>query len=217
VSLRVLHATDRYAVIDKPSGLLSVPGIGPHKADCVIARVAAMFPHARGPMMVHRLDMETSGLIVVALDPDAQRDLSAQFEARSVTKRYLALLVGTPPAREGQVAVPIRLDVERRPYQIADFERGRPALTGYRVLSQDGPFARVEFTPLTGRTHQIRVHAALPPLIDGRPGGLGCPVAGDPLYGEAGSYPRLALHAAYLAFAEPGSGIPLEFSSTPPF
>jgi tRNA pseudouridine32 synthase / 23S rRNA pseudouridine746 synthase len=219
VLVPIVLATPRLVVVDKPRGLLSVPGIGPHKTDCVIARVRGMFPHARGPMMVHRLDMETSGLMVVALDEDAQRELSARFERREVAKRYVALLEGTVAPDQGEVTVPLRLDVDRRHYQIADFVLGRPCRTRFRVLERAGGRTRVEFEPLTGRTHQLRVHSALPSVINGRPGGLGCPIVGDSLYGSGnpdGSGERLALHASYLAFTGP-DGQPVEARSAPPF
>lgn len=217
MTVPIVHAHARYVVVDKPSGLLSVPGIGPGKTDCVIARVLAMFPGASGPMMVHRLDMETSGLLVVALDPDAQRDLSAQFEARTVRKRYVALLDGIVGSDAGEITVPMRLDVDRRPYQIPDFIQGRPAVTRYRVLAREIDRTRIEFDPLTGRTHQLRLHAALAPVLPGgQPGGLGCPIVGDPLYGQRRDAERLALHASFLSFTEPG-GVRVEFSSPTPF
>ncbi|MDX2132851.1 MAG: RluA family pseudouridine synthase [Planctomycetota bacterium] len=233
--LRIVLERDAFVVVDKPSGLLSVPGIGPGKDDCVASRVRAMFPRAGGPLIVHRLDMDTSGLIVVGLTEHAQRELSAQFERRTVVKSYVARLERCPEHPAGAIEVPIRLDVERRPYQVVDFEQGRPSLTRYRVL--DAGTARVEFEPLTGRTHQIRVHAAFGgqthwpardpdraaprAMIQPPPAprvGLGSPVLGDPLYGvpapetsahaRPGLEPpaRLCLHAAMLEFNDPDSG-----------
>lgn len=213
-----MHEGERFVVVEKPTRMLSVPGIGPEKADCVILRVREMFPRARGPMMVHRLDYETSGLLVVALDEDAQRDLSRQFETRDVEKAYVALVEGDVARVEGEISLPMRLDVDRRPYQIVDFVHGKPAVTRFRVMTHETDRTRVWFEPLTGRTHQLRVHAATP--VDafgpGR-GGLGCPIVGDALYGARGDAERLTLHATWIAFREPGSARRVEFSSAVPF
>lgn len=215
--LDILHATDRYAVIVKPSGLLSVPG--KTIADCVAARVQAHFPNATGPLTVHRLDMETSGLIVFGLDPAAQRDLSMQFERRSVEKKYIAVLAGVLDRDEGEITLPIRADLSRRPLQIVDFVQGYPSTTRYRVHSRDAEHrtTRIEFTPITGRSHQLRLHSAAAKEIDGKPGGLGIPILGDPLYGDPSSAPRLLLHASCLALDEPGLGKRVEFVSEAPF
>lgn len=238
----ILFRHDRFVVVDKPSGLLSVPGIGPLKQDCVVARIAKMFPKATGPLMVHRLDMDTSGLLVVALDPDAQRDLSAQFENRLTEKAYIAELERTPDGpSEGEIDLPMRLDVDNRPFQIVDFVEGRPAVSRYRLLGEraegDRRFARVRFEPLTGRTHQLRVHAAFggtgqwpapergipnrniaqaPPFVPPRIG-LGAAIRGDPLYGSGAPAPRLMLHASELSFLVPGGGERLHFHAPAPF
>jgi len=207
--LKVILAADRFVVIDKPSGLLSVPGKGPQKQDCAASRVRALFPKATGPLIVHRLDMETSGLLVFGLDEDAQRDLSGQFERRETDKKYLALLEGAVTQDEGEVSLPIRLDPDRRPYQIVDHVHGREAVTRYRVLSREIDRTRVEFVPLTGRTHQLRVHAAA---------GQACPIVGDVLYGrgqEGGE--RLMLHACELSFVDPGTGRRVLVTSPVPF
>lgn len=198
-------------MVDKPAGLLSVPGKGPEHADCVASRVRALFPHATGPLTVHRLDMATSGLIVLALDPGAHRDLSRQFEERRVSKRYLAVLAGDVPADTGEIHLPMRLDVDRRPHQIVDFVHGKPAHTRYRVLERrqtpQGSRTSVEFEPITGRSHQLRVHAAE---------GLRAPILGDSLYGDAASAPRLMLHAWWLEFEAPGLGGRTAFRSDAP-
>lgn len=217
-------------VVDKPAGLLSVPGKGAEKADCVAARVRAAFPGASGPMVVHRLDMDTSGLIVLGLDEGAQRELSRQFEARQVEKRYVALLDGSLQNDEGEIDLPIRPDVEHRPYQMVDFVHGRRAVTRYRVLAREAGWTRVEFSPITGRAHQLRIHAADPKYVgppggavrvvgdeEGVPRGLGCPIVGDVLYGDGASGPRLMLHAAYLSFVDPETGGRVEYSSGAPF
>ena len=200
-----------FVVVDKPAGLLSTPGKGaehdPAKADCVSARVRAMFPRATGPLVVHRLDMDTSGLMVLGLTPQAQRALSGQFERRQVVKGYIALLAGhhrhLPPAQAGAICLPMRLDVDRRPRQVVDLRQGRPALTRYRVVDQSlfagRKVTRVALAPITGRSHQLRVHTA-------HSRGLAAPIIGDALYGEAAGAPRLMLHATSLAFSAPATG-----------
>lgn len=220
LELRVVREGGSWVVVDKPSGLLSVPGKGdePRKKDCVPARVRAMYPGATGPLIVHRLDMDTSGLMVVALTPEAQRHLSQQFESRGTKKRYIALLDGiVEHAREGEVRLPIRLDPEHRPWQVVDALHGRDSLTRWRVLSYEIDRTRVEFEPVTGRAHQLRVHAAT--ARDA--GGIGRCIVGDVLYGSgyrappgaAGGFQgtlapgeRLMLHASYLEFDDPGTG-----------
>lgn len=211
-----MHASPRFVVVEKPAWMLSVPGKGPDKQDCVAARIAARFPHARGPLIVHRLDMETSGLMVLGLDEEAQRDLSRQFEERVVEKQYTALLSGeaTPGTRDlvgeadsGEISLPLRADIERRPIQIVDHVHGREAVTRWRVLARETDRVRVLFEPLTGRTHQLRVHAAA---------GLGRPIIGDLLYGGEQAE-RLMLHASRLSFLEPGTRTRVEFESRVPF
>jgi tRNA pseudouridine32 synthase/23S rRNA pseudouridine746 synthase len=208
----VLHATDRYAIVSKPAGMLSVPGKGPDKADCAAARVAAMFPRASGPLVVHRLDMETSGLLVFGLDAAAQRELSMQFEDRTPGKSYIALLPrwardGEELPERGEVSLPVRADLKNRPVQIVDLEHGRPSLTRWRVLAREIDRVRIAFEPLTGRTHQLRVHAAA---------GLSRPILGDTLYGGEPAE-RLMLHAAALSFVEPGTSRRVRFMSPTPF
>lgn len=214
----IIHEDERFVVIDKPSGLLSVPGKGLEKQDCAVWRVRLMYPRARGPMVVHRLDMETSGLMVVALDEDAQRQLSMQFEGRQVEKSYAALLEGSVEGETGEVRLPLRADLQNRPRQIVDFEHGMRAHTSWRVLAREIDRTRVEFRPVTGRTHQLRVHAATARDAFGeRGGGLGCPIVGDGLYGTTGSGARLMLHAAGLSFLVPGGSRRLDFVCPAPF
>ncbi len=183
--IRVVFRGARMVVIDKPTGLLSVPGKGPGKEDCAAARVrawcAAEGMAFGGPLVVHRLDMDTSGLMVFGLDPDAQRELSRQFEAREVEKRYIALVEGIVERDAGMIDAPIRLEPAARPFRVVDEARGQPATTRWRVLAREIDRTRVEFEPLTGRTHQLRVHSALP-----APRGLGHAIVGDVLYGEEG-------------------------------
>ncbi|QOI99632.1 MAG: RluA family pseudouridine synthase [Phycisphaeraceae bacterium] len=211
LGLEIVASGAGFVVVNKPPGLLSVPGKGEANQDCVASRVRAMFPDARGPVTVHRLDMETSGLIVAALDADSHRHLSRQFEARTVGKRYAAVLGGgawrDDEPTTGEVRLPVRIDPDRRPLQVVDFEHGREAWTKYEVVGREAAGARVAFEPMTGRTHQLRVHAAY---------GLKRPIVGDRLYGGAPA-PRLMLHAAWLAFDDPSSGARVEASTPTPF
>lgn len=183
--IRVVFRGARMVVIDKPAGLLSVPGKGPGKEDCAAARVRAWCVaegvSCAGPLVVHRLDMDTSGLMVFGLDGDAQRELSRQFEAREVEKRYVALVEGIVERDSGVIDAPIRLEPAARPFRVVDEALGQPAETRWRVIAREIDRTRVEFEPLTGRTHQLRVHSALP-----SPRGLGHAIVGDVLYGDEG-------------------------------
>lgn len=208
VPLPILLEDPRFVVVDKPSGLLSVPAKDPTVTDHVQSRVRRRYPSAEGPISVHRLDMETSGVLVCALDADAHRDLSIQFQDKVVKKRYLAEVDGVVPGDEGRIELPIRLDVDRRPYQIVDPVHGRAASTAWRVLSRRGGSTRLELTPLTGRTHQLRVHCA---------SGLGCPILGDRLYGDPSTADRLRLHASWLRFEHPSTYQPVEVTAPAPF
>jgi len=213
LELKLVHIDQRFVVVDKPPGLLSVPGKGPEKADCVIARVLEMFPEATGPMVVHRLDMDTSGLLVVGLDAGAQRDLSVQFQDRLTRKAYVALVDGIIERDAGYVDLPLRVDWPNRPVQIVCMEEGKPAQTEYRVLARETERTRLELTPITGRTHQLRVHCA-------DPQGLGMPILGDRLYAHGPArddHPRLMLHAAKLSIRPPGSKRLMDFESEVPF
>lgn len=206
----IILPSDRFVVIDKPAGMLSVPGKGPEKADCAVARVQKMFPGATGPLVVHRLDMDTSGLLVFGLDAEAQRALSMQFERRTVDKRYIALLAGEIEHNAGEIDLPIRADLENRPMQIHDSDRGKPSCTRYRVLERAAGVTRVQFAPITGRSHQLRVHAA-------HELGLAAPILGDVLYGDPTSAPRLMLHATELSFDDPATGERVTAESPAPF
>jgi len=209
--LTILHARDRYVVIDKPPGLLSVPGKGPANQDCVVSRLREAIPSATGPLVVHRLDMDTSGLLVLGLDASAQRDLSRQFERRRVEKQYVALVDGLMPSERGQIDVPMRADITRRPIQIIDRALGRPSRTSWELLALETDRSRLRLHPHTGRTHQLRVHMAH----------IGHPILGDVLYGDqprtASLAPRLCLHASLLAFHEPGTEHQVRFESRAPF
>jgi tRNA pseudouridine32 synthase/23S rRNA pseudouridine746 synthase len=181
----------------------------------VVSRVHAAFyagdaskpALASNHLIVHRLDMDTSGLMVVALDADAQRELSQQFHDRIPEKSYVALVDGIVEADEGFIDLPMRLDVENRPYQIVDHVQGRPAQTHFRVLAREIDRTRMEFRPVTGRTHQLRVHAAY---------GLNHPILGDVLYGKVAAA-RLMLHARTLSFLLPGTQTRVEFEAPVPF
>lgn len=213
LELRLVHIDQRFVVVDKPAGLLSVPGKGEDKADCAVARVRELFPEATGPMVVHRLDMDTSGLMVIALDAGAQRDLSVQFQDRLTRKAYVALVDGVVEREAGYVDLPLRVDWPNRPMQIVCMEEGRPAQTEYRVLTRETDRTRLELVPVTGRTHQLRVHCA-----EAR--GLGAPILGDRLYAQGPArddQPRLMLHAARLSIRPPGSKRLVDFESSVPF
>ena len=205
--LSVIHADHAIVVLDKPAGLLTVPGKGAHLADCLIARLQKLHPEA---LLVHRLDRDTSGVIVFALTRHAQRVLSAQFEDRKTKKAYRARLWGHLMTKEGRVDLPLIVDWPNRPRQHVDRVNGKPAQTDWKVLGHDPDgTTRVRLFPLTGRSHQLRVHMAE----------LGHPILGDPLYAEgpARDYPRLMLHAESLRFAHPETGKGVTFTAPCPF
>ncbi len=153
----VLYRDDRLLVLDKPSGLLAVPGRGPDLQDCLSSRVQAFAP---GALVVHRLDRDTSGLIVMALDAGAQRELSRQFAERIAEKRYVAVVFGATGEDEGLVDLPMRKDFDHPPRHCIDMAAGRPAQTAWRVLARESDRSRWELRPITGRSHQIRLHLA---------------------------------------------------------
>ena len=203
--LTIVHRDERFLVLLKPAGLLCVPARDETVTDCLIARVRRRFPSA---LAVHRLDLDTSGLLLVALDDEMYRRLQAQFLSREVHKRYVALLEGNVPRDEGVIELPLRVDLDQRPRQLVDFEHGKAALTRFQVLIREGGRTRVAFFPLTGRTHQLRVHAA-------HRQGLGAPIVGDRLYGTPDS--RLMLHAEGLRFRHPLTGAAVELEAPTPF
>lgn len=222
----VIHEDEGFVVVDKPAGLLAVPGIAPEKQDCVRSRVAAMYPDATGPMTCHRLDLSTSGVMILALDPKTHRSLSKQFEFRKTRKRYIALVEGHLERDEGEILTPMRKDMELRPLMLVDYFDGKPSKTRFKVLARETwenhPVSRVQLEPFTGRTHQLRVHAAHPRITTiGDPGpehspGLGAPIVGDELYGGLPA-PRLMLHAAALSIYHPKSGQSMTFRAKDPF
>ncbi|MCI4662406.1 MAG: RluA family pseudouridine synthase [Neomegalonema sp.] len=205
--LSVIHADEALLVLDKPSGLLTVPGKDPAHDDCLEARARQRFRNAR---LVHRLDMPTSGLVVMGLTIEAQRHLNAQFAERRVEKTYLALLHGQLSPAQGRVDAPMRCDWPNRPLQMIDLEKGKSAITDWRVIEQGSGITRVRLSPLTGRSHQLRVHML----------SLGHPILGDPFYGPPASreaMDRLALHAHRLTLTHPASGARVSFEAPPPF
>jgi len=211
-AIEPLYADDTLLVFDKPSGLLAVPGRGPDKQDCLAARVQARYPDA---LIVHRLDMATSGLMLMARGPAAQRALSRAFAAREVGKRYIAVVAGrldAPPQEWGVIDFPIIVDWPNRPLRIVDPIRGKPSVTRWRVLRNDetGASTRVELEPVTGRSHQLRVHLRE----------LGHPILGDALYAPPQVQAlcgRLLLHAWSLEVVHPLSGQRLVFECPVPF
>lgn len=208
--LTVVYEDDHIVVVDKPSGLLSVPGKGEANQDCVVARVLARYPRSIGHPSVHRLDQDTSGLLLLAFTEEAHRILSIQFMDKLVGKRYIALLDGVVEQDAGVVELAFRLDPDNRPYQIYDPERGKLGTTRWRKLGVENGRTRVEFMPLTGRTHQLRLHAS-------HEKGLGVPIVGDRLYGSGTGPGQLKLHASTLRFRHPVTRQPMEFHSDPPF
>ncbi len=208
--LIVLYADAQLAVVEKPGGLLAVPGRGPLKQDCVARRFAGMFPDCIDQPAVHRLDQATSGLMVLARTTLAHRSLSRQFAERLVRKKYIALLEGKVAAESGEIRLAFRLDPDNRPWQVHDPVHGKTGISRWRKLEIRGSRTRLEFTPLTGRTHQLRLHAA-------HELGLGCPIVGDSLYGSGQQGDPMLLHAAELSFVHPLSGDRMEFFSPVPF
>jgi tRNA pseudouridine32 synthase/23S rRNA pseudouridine746 synthase len=208
--LKIVHEDEAFVVVDKISGMLSVPGRGPEKRDCVAERVREMYPGAPEQPAVHRLDMDTSGLLVVARNVDAHRQLSIQFQKRETRKRYVALLDGVLSDDRGTIELPFRLDIDNRPYQIYDPEHGKVGITHWEKLGIEDLWTRISFVPITGRTHQLRVHAA-------HTRGLGIPIVGDPLYGNGTGPGQMKLHAVELGFQHPTSGAEMNFATEPSF
>ncbi len=200
--LDLVHLDDDLIAIDKPAGLLSVPGRGPDKQDCASARVQAAHP---GALVVHRLDQATSGLLLFARHLAAQQAVSRAFEQRQVDKTYIALVWGDPGA-DGLIDLPLLADWPNRPRQKVDPEHGRPSQTRWRRSGVEGPNARLALEPLTGRAHQLRVHLLA----------LGHPIVGDALYDPERPAPRLMLHAHTLSLPHP-LGHRLHLQSPCPF
>lgn len=210
MGLRIRYRDADIVVVDKPGGLLAVPGRGPDKLDSVVSRVRTLLPECIEQPAVHRLDMDTSGLMVLGLTRAAHAHLSRQFAERRVEKRYLAQLNGTVAGEGGEIALRFRLDPENRPHQVYDPVQGKLGISRWRQLESQQGRTLVVFTPLTGRTHQLRLHAS-------HPLGLGCPIVGDRLYGTGRPGEQLLLHSALLCFEHPATGQWLVFSSRPVF
>lgn len=194
IDLPIIYEDEYLLVLNKPAGLLSVPG--KKMEDSVYTRIKKQYPDADGPLIVHRLDMATSGLLLIAKTKDVHQDLQAQFASREVKKRYVALLDGTVDGDEGLIDLPLRVDLDDRPRQLVCYDHGKSAQTRWQVMERSGGQTRIHFFPLTGRTHQLRVHAA-------HASGLHCPIVGDDLYGKPAE--RLHLHAASITFTHPVS------------
>jgi len=209
-ALKFVYRDDAIVVVDKPGGLASVPGRGPDKQDSVESRLRAIYPDCIAQPAVHRLDMATSGLMVLGLTAGAHRGLSMSFEARSVIKRYVAVLEGEVQASGGEIELAFRLDPDNRPCQVYDPVNGRTGITRWRKIDCSAGRTRVEFLPETGRTHQLRLHAS-------HPRGLGCPIVGDSLYGSGKRGDPMLLHASGLQFPHPVTGQVACFFSPAPF
>ncbi|NLD38620.1 MAG: RluA family pseudouridine synthase [Desulfatiglans sp.] len=206
----IIYKDSSIVVVIKPEGLLSVPGKGADKQDCLANRIRDMFPGCIPQPAVHRLDMDTSGIMVFALTKEAHRTLSIQFQDRKVKKQYVAVLDGIVKKESGEISLPLRVDVTNRPFQIYDPVHGRSGITLWEKIEVKNNRTRVLFTPLTGRTHQIRVHAS-------HPLGLNCPIVGDRLYGHLKPGERLMLHACSLTFKHPASNDEMHFENQPLF
>ncbi|UTH48002.1 RNA pseudouridine synthase [Loktanella salsilacus] len=204
--LVVLHDDHQVILVDKPAGLLSVPGKGEHLADCLITRVQAVFPTA---LLVHRLDRDTSGVMIFALTPHAQRHLGLQFEKRYTKKTYIARVWGKVEEAKGTIDLPLIVDWPNRPLQMVDHENGRAAVTDWRRLKRSETETRMRLMPQTGRSHQLRVHMLA----------LGHPILGDPFYatGPARDFPRMMLHSELLQFRHPDGGAPTKITCKAPF
>jgi len=205
-SLAVIYEDAEIVIVNKPAGLLSVPGKGEHLADCLITRVKLIFPDA---LLVHRLDRDTSGVMVFALTKHSQRHLGLQFEKRQIRKTYLAEIWGHLKDKQGLINLPLVVDWPNRPLQHVDYENGKEAITEWRVIRYRYPSTRVRLTPQTGRSHQLRVHMKE----------LGYPILGDPFYssGPAAEFSRMMLHAESLKLRHPNGGKGMKFSAEIPF
>ncbi|MFL2859418.1 MAG: RluA family pseudouridine synthase [Pontiellaceae bacterium] len=202
--LNLIYEDSYFLAVDKPSGILSVPGKGEDKRDCMLSRVQHKFSHT---LLVHRLDMDTSGIMLFARSPEVQRELSMQFERRSIKKRYVALLEGELTDNQGEVQLPIRKDMTQSlpPRHIVDHQNGKSAHTKWSVIERYNNRTRVYLYPLTGRSHQLRVH-----MFE-----IGHSIIGDPIYGDAEE--RLMLHAERIILKHPIDEHMIELESPPPF
>jgi tRNA pseudouridine32 synthase/23S rRNA pseudouridine746 synthase len=205
--ISIVYQDDAIVVLNKPSELLSVPGKSEDHKDCLETRVKTVFPTAT---IVHRLDMATSGLLIMALTKEAHREISRQFQYRETKKQYIARVYGQIKGDEGSIELPLICDWPNRPKQMVDHERGKQALTHWQVIQREAEHTRVLLKPVTGRSHQLRVHML----------SLGHPILGDRLYAHdqaLAEASRLQLHAQWIAFTHPGTGLAVEFTVDCPF
>ena len=204
--LNILHEDRELVAVEKPAGILSVPGRQEHLADCLIRRVQIAFPDA---LVVHRLDMDTSGVMIFALTAHAQRYLSMQFEQRVTKKIYIARVAGQVAEKAGEVDFPLIVDWPNRPLQKVCHETGKSALTEWKVIKMEEGETRLRLTPKTGRSHQLRVHCLA----------MGHPILGDPLYTPktAADFPRMMLHSEELRIKHPENGRGMKFRAKAPF
>jgi tRNA pseudouridine32 synthase/23S rRNA pseudouridine746 synthase len=206
-AIEILFADESVVVANKPTGLLSVPGIGPMNRDCLVTRLQVDYPGCR---IVHRLDQHTSGVIVLARHADAHRHLSRQFEKRRVAKRYIAIVAGVVTEGEGEINLPLRKDMTKKSRHIVDHQQGKEAITRWRVVARHDTTTRLALEPRTGRSHQLRVHLSA----------IHHPILGDDLYAPpevVAMAPRLMLHAETLAFTHTATGETVTFTSPAPF
>ena len=201
---KIIYIDDDLIIVDKPAGLLSVPGKAEDNRDCLITRIQEKYPEA---IIVHRLDMATSGLMILPRSKRAEKRISVQFQRRKVLKKYVALLHGVIDEDEGVITAPLICDWENRPRQKIDFEIGKPSQTYFEVLERNKDTTRVCFWPSTGRSHQLRMHSIY----------IEHPICGDLFYIGDDGYKRLMLHASYLEFKHPMSGEKIAFESLPDF
>jgi tRNA pseudouridine32 synthase/23S rRNA pseudouridine746 synthase len=201
----VIHRDDDLLVVDKPHGLLSVPGRQDHLSDCLLSRLAGEYPEV---LLCHRLDRDTSGIMVFALTKAGQRGMGRMFETKRVSKRYVARVAGRVAAESGKVDLPLIVDWPNRPLQHVDHETGKPAVTDWTRLAHEGETTRMRLSPRTGRSHQLRVHMRE----------IGHPILGDPFYSEhPEAWPRMMLHAEGLKFMHPVTGRVMRLEVPCPF
>lgn len=208
--LNIIYQDENIVVVNKPGGMLTIPGKGPEKQDCVTSRLKKIFPNSIEQPSVHRLDMATSGLLVLALDQKSHSNLSIQFQNREIGKEYIAVVEGVLEEKKGKIELPFRLDVDNRPLQIYDPVQGKMGTTFWQNLGVSENTTRIKFTPVTGRTHQLRVHSSFRL-------GLNAPIVGDPLYGSGKEGDQLKLCAVYLSFKHPVTNKKMEFRIEPTF
>lgn len=204
--LEIIYEDDVLIAVNKPSEFLSVPG--KEIKDSVYSRIKEKYPEATGPLIVHRLDMSTSGILLLTKTKEANKILQSQFINRTIKKRYVALLDGILSEESGKIKLPLRVDLDDRPKQLVDFTYGKPAETDWKIINKENGKTRVHFYPITGRTHQLRVHAA-------HKNGLNSPIIGDDLYGKKEN--RLHLHAEFIEFLHPSSNKKMSFTINPDF